>query len=293
MAMFRALTWPVILCWLILLILACGSNAPASGITAPEVSVPPALRDFQLSGAVTDAVNRPLSGVRIEVIDGARAGTVATTDESGRFSMPGTFTGNITLTLSKDGYRQDTRPLFREPFPMGGVGQLIQFSFRLESLLPSPNLAGVYTLTLTADNACQNLPAEARTRTYAATVPGGAGSSVIGTVSGGRFLQTPPMACAAVGWCSYDRIRVSTVGDYASVFVGIVEQLGEANYLAITAGAEGVFGPNGMAAPSSGVFLYCPGSPPYQVDQGVWGCRETGAVECGAYDQHQLTLTRR
>lgn len=293
MARFRALTGSVPF-WLIALIPACDSHAPAPGITAPEALVPPALQDFQMSGAVTDTVNRPLNGARVEVIDGSRAGTVATTDEAGRFSMPGTFTGNITVTVSKDGYMRETRPLFRGQFPMGGAGQRIEFYFRLESLLPSPNLAGVYTLTLTADNACHNLPAEARTRTYAATVTASATSSdFTGTLSGGRFLPTLPMACATIGWCSYDRIRISTVGDYAGVSVGIVEQLGEANYLAITTWAEGVFGPSGMAAPSSGVFLYCPGSQPYLIDQGVWACREAGAVECDSSDQHQLTLTRR
>ena len=43
-------------------------------------------------------------------------------------------------------------------------------SFSLAPHGQSANIAGLYTLTFTADSACTNLPDEARTRTYAATI---------------------------------------------------------------------------------------------------------------------------
>jgi hypothetical protein len=273
-----------------LLLAGCGNTRPPAA-PAPA-SVPAGLQDFQFLGAVVDFVGRPLSGARVEVIDGSRAGTVVTTDESGRFSMPGTFTGNITLTVSKEGYARETRPLFPSGHTLpANPGGRFEFYFRLESLLPSPNVAGVYTLTLTADKACTDLPAEARTRTYTGTAIASARATVFGgTLSGDQFLPSP--FCFAGGSCSYNHFGVSMVGDYAAVSVGVVERLGDSTYLAITTNSVGTFGLNGMAAPSSGVFLHCPGEP-YLIDQGTWACRESGGVECGSYDQHHLALTRR
>jgi len=52
---------------------------------------------------------RPLSNVRIEVIDGSRAGDSATTDAIGRYELAGPFSGAITVRASKDGYVSVTR----------------------------------------------------------------------------------------------------------------------------------------------------------------------------------------
>jgi hypothetical protein len=121
----------------------------------------------------TTSTLRCYRGSRVEVID-ARVGTVATTDEHGHYYMPGTFTGTITLMASKDGYVSQTRtwtpPPLRAPGP-----PVVEFkgsvSFYLELPGQSPaDIAGVYTLTLTADRACTSLPTEARTRTYTATM---------------------------------------------------------------------------------------------------------------------------
>src|SRR5262245_43990636 len=94
-----------------LLVLGCGDREspvePTTPVQATPPPVAPAVQDFRLSGAVSDTANRPLAGSKVEVMEGPRAGTFATTDESGRFSMAGTFTGNITLSASKDGYERE------------------------------------------------------------------------------------------------------------------------------------------------------------------------------------------
>jgi hypothetical protein len=278
----------------ILVSLGCGDAKVPVEPTPPPVA--PALQDFQLSGAVSDTANRPLAGSKVEVVDGSRAGTVATTDESGRFSMPGTFTGNITLRASKDGYIPETRLLFRPgpPLPPGNAGGAWGVAFHLEPLGPSANLAGEYTLTLTADRTCSNLPAEARTRTYTATIVPSFGSqtSFTATLSDARFFSTVPCPVGRPPeTCSYNRLGIGVAGDYASISAAPVEQLSETTYLAFTAGSEGVFGPTGITAPMHGSFLYCP-SEPYQIDQGTWACPGSGGVECDS-DNHQLTLVRR
>jgi hypothetical protein len=281
-----------------LLFLGCGNRESPVEPTPPVQATPavaPAFQDFRLSGAVSDTANRPLAGSKVEVVDGPRAGTFATTDESGRFSMPGTFTGNIALTASKDGYQQETRPVLPRgiPPPSGTPRSEWSLAFRLEPFGPSANIAGVYTLTLTADNACTDFPAEARTRTYTATIVPGQSSFFLARLSDARFL--PMMPCPpgpVVPSCTYNQFGIGMAGDYANLGVsGIVEQLGQEGYVAITAGAEGSFGPTGITTPLSGSFLYCP-SEPYQIDIGEWACRASNGVDCYSRN-HQLSLVRR
>jgi hypothetical protein len=73
------------------LLLGCGEAKPPFQPTPPPVT--PAPQEFSLSGWVGDTAFRSLGGSRVEVIDGPRVGTVATTDEHGHYYMPGTFTG--------------------------------------------------------------------------------------------------------------------------------------------------------------------------------------------------------
>jgi len=270
-----------------LLLVGCGTSKTP---IAPAAEVQPAAQGFQLSGAVVDPVNRPLASARVEVIDGPRAGTVATTDLDGRFSMTGTFTGDTGLLATKDGYEPESRrvppPGVRPP----GNTEAWEVYFHLEPLGPVADVAGAYALTLTADRAC-TLPAEARTRTYTATVVAtGRQSAFLGMLNGATFLSTAPW-CPAGQACPYNRFGIGVVGDIAAVSIGHVEKLADTTYLAITGWAGGSVRSNGISAPLSGSFLYCP-SEPYLIDQGAWACRDAGAVECDS-GQHQLTLARR
>jgi hypothetical protein len=164
--------------------------------------------------------------------------------------------------------------------------------FRLEPLGPRVNIAGEYVLTLTADSACTDLPAEARTPTYTATiVPLASWSSFRGSLSGARFLPIVPCLPGFLS-CTYNSLIVGMAGDYANLGVaGIVEQRGEAGYVAITAVAEGSFGPTGITTPLNGSFLYC-STEPYRIDIGEWACPANAGVDCYSRN-HQLALVRR
>lgn len=79
----------------------------------------------------------------------------------------------ITVIASKDGYLSSSRtvplsPPDRVPPPM--EGERWETYFHLEPLGSFVDVAGVYTMTLTADRTCTNLPDEARTRAYTATI---------------------------------------------------------------------------------------------------------------------------
>jgi Carboxypeptidase regulatory-like domain len=247
----------------------------------PPPAVPPALQEFRLSGAVSDAAWRPLKGSRVEVIDGPRAGSVATTDEAGRFSMPGTFTGNVTVTASKDGYVPETRPVLAQgyPSPAGNAGGSWEIAFSLGPLGPSASIAGVYTLTLTADRACTNLPDTARTRSYVATIhPGAKSTDFLARLSDARFLST------------YNQFAIGIAGDFAGIGnADIVEQLPESTFLVVGGKAAGSFGPSGITAPFEGYFLYCPTEPRWTSGE-YWECQ--ASVQCDSRN-HQLTLVRR
>jgi hypothetical protein len=255
--------------------LGCGDGqAPVQ--PTPSVLSATTLAEFSLSGDVYDTAARPLGGARVEITSGPSAGTVTTTDETGRFSMSGTFTGAIAVTVSKNGYVPATRTFSQH------VGHV----FSLEPIGPSVNLAGVYTLTLTADSACTRLPDAARTRTYTATiVPGPRSTSFLVRLSDARFFSTHNVAMGVAG----DFANFAT---WASVNggPGIVEHVGETTYVAIEGGGRGLFGASGMTAPFEGYFLYCPSEPALTLDGAL--CSVSSAVQCDS-DHHQLTLVRR
>ena len=132
----------------------CGDGAAP---VQPTQSIAEPGQVFSLSGRVTDIFYHPLGGSRVEVITGPRAGTAATTDDAGRFSMPGTFTGTITVLASRDGYVSETRevplhPRSYPPPPSGGTASW-EIAVPLEPVGPVTNIAGAYGLTLTADSA--------------------------------------------------------------------------------------------------------------------------------------------
>jgi hypothetical protein len=274
-----------------LLFLGCGDGKSPVQPTPP---VAPELSTFSLSGYVVDTAYRPLGGSNVQVVAGPRAGMATTTDEAGRFSMPGTFTGTVTVTASRDGYLPETRaiPPPNVPLPPLSEGGRWEAQFYLAPIGPSADIAGVYTLTFTADSACTNLPAVARTRSYTATIVPDSRSHFHARLSDARFFSTSPCPPGRPPeTCTYNQFGIGIAGDYAGIGIGIVEQLGEAGYLVFEAGAEGSFGAIGITAPLNGSVEYCPGEP-YLIDQGDWACPGSAGVQCDSRN-HQFALVRR
>ena len=281
----------------VLLVLSLGcSDADSPVRPTPPATLPPdsPTLEYRLSGRVVDTAYRPLADASVEVVNGSRVGTIATTDQAGRFSMPGLFTGATTVRASKEGYVSDTNTFpFRGALPPSV--EAVEMQLYLQPLGASADMAGVYTLTLTADRACTNLPAELRTRTYTATVAPGRSSYFVGTLSGARFFSMVPCPPGQPPeTCTFNSFGIGIAGDYASLFLGFIEQPTETTYLVLSAGASGSVGPTGITAPLHGYFLLC-SSEPVQIDQGEWVCQASAAdrgVLCDS-DHHQLTLIRR
>jgi carboxypeptidase family protein len=270
---------------------ACGESRSPTQPPATPVAVS---REFSVAGGVRDSAYRPLAGSKVEVVDGPRVGTAATTDQNGRFSFPGTFTGTVTLVASKDGYAPEMRRLPPRPpelLPPPQENERWESAFNLEPLGPSIDAAGEYALTLTADPACK-LPDDARTRTYTARVNAIRRTYFQARLSDARFFSTVPCPPGQLPeTCTYNLLAIGIADDYASIYAGLIEILNDA-YLVVSAGTEGTFSSSGTARPVAGSFLYCPREP-FLIDQGTWSCPTgAGGVECESAN-HQLTLVRR
>ena len=170
-------------------------------------------------GYVDDTAFRPIAGVSIEIVNGPQAGTMTTSDASGRFSYDGTFAFPVALRASKDGYTTSTRTTLR---PTDGHAYA---GFSLASVTPPVAVAGNYTLTISADPACTALPEDVRTRTYQAAVSANTyggntpGTSFNGVVTGAQFAPNANRFFVGVFG---DYVNASTIGEGPS----IIEQVG-------------------------------------------------------------------
>jgi hypothetical protein len=267
--------WHIIIAGAILMLAACGENSDINPIT-PGGS-------FTVSGSVTDTAGRSIDQARIEVIDGPHAGVV-TLSANGRFSFGvRRFTEGVTFQASKDGYHSAQEGVG----PNRGFSD-VNRSFQLASLTPSIDLTGSYLVTITADAACTSLPANATSRTYAATVTR---SSVdwayIGQLSGATFAPAP-----IASW-HYDRFWANVSGTFVRFGFsnpddyGIVEQLAPDAFVEFSGTADATVeaGTSSVEVPLSGSFSYCGAPRPNFFECTI------PRITCTSTN-HRLTLTR-
>jgi hypothetical protein len=151
---------------------ACSEHSRVSPSEIPKVpvdvnSVPrDGTQSRTLRGFVGDTIARPLVGAKVEVLDGPQAGTVAATDDSGWFTLIGTLVDTDRLRATKEGHVTATGTIayWRRDGPTDYV------SIALAIPAAPVSIAGDYSLTFVADDACTTVPDELRTRTYAATI---------------------------------------------------------------------------------------------------------------------------
>jgi hypothetical protein len=136
---------------------------------------------FRLDGRVS-WLGRAVEGASVQVTAGTGAGLTTLTDFAGSYRLYG-VAGNVELTVSKALYA-----LNRQTASIAGNTTL---NFEMVTAAPAPNLAGTYTLQITADPGCatggpQTLPDSGRVRRYTATIEGSANLNV--RLSGANFL---------------------------------------------------------------------------------------------------------
>jgi hypothetical protein len=286
----------IVVVMLVLALVGCNSaQSPVTPAPVPQAVPPPApapaSTTVHVNGYIADTAFRAVGGARVEVLDGPQAGGFSTTDAAGSFQLEGTFDDATRFRATKDGYVAATGTL--TPRCATCSGNRFMF-FYLAVDAPPVTLAGDYTLTFTADQACATLPAGVRTRTYRATVaPWPLGNAPVNTVlkasiSGASFVD------------GYDAFPIGVSGQEVAF-----ELRGEGPYLVERIGTDTYLGYDGWAALSvgtspvstistsfAGVISYCV----RRSDLGsYYDCNAAQAIthdRCESKN-HRLTLTRR
>ena len=70
----------------------------------PPLTEPPPPQTYSLAGVVSDDTGRGIANVRVEVLNGANAGVVSTTDVAGLYAMARLLPDSFRLRASADGY---------------------------------------------------------------------------------------------------------------------------------------------------------------------------------------------
>ena len=238
-----------------------------------------------ISGAVRDAAQAPVSGARLEVLDGKHAGLSTTTDSLGIYKLTGPFDSPTTVRATKAGYSTVTQTwncsgtsCNRDPGPL--------LSFVLNLAAPALDFAGNHTVTMSADLACTDLPFTARTRGYSATAvlyPGGLPNlppsawSYLVRMSGAMFHPNP-------SWLeyAYGTFPLAVSGDALTFPLetldgrpGLVEVTSTHSYVAFSGNARATVAPGASAVSATfdGWIEFCArNSPMSEADDGYPGC---------------------
>jgi hypothetical protein len=268
---------------------SCGGSS-STGPSPPGTLGPSQPKPLarQLTGYVTDTALRPLPGTIVEVLDGPQAGLTATTNAAGQFGLFGIFDNSTRFRASVEGHVPTLGTIYSCATCSG------QFMFlNLPSLVPPVKIAGDYTLTLVADGACNGLPDEDRSRTYAATI-----APAPSTFSPPDTLFTLTVSGAAF-LTHYGAFSVAVAGDVVAFWIGsegpsLVEERGSNSYLAFDGRAEAAVGSelSAVSTPFEGIISYCALKSPMGT---AYTCNPTASLahaECESAG-HRLVLTRR
>jgi hypothetical protein len=262
-----------------------------------------------ISGVVRDAVQSPVAGARIEVVDGKHAGLSTETSNLGIYKLTGPFDSPTTVRATKAGYSPVTQTWTcsgtscnRDPGPL--------LSFALNLVSPALDFAGNHTVTMSAAPACTDLPTVARTRTYSASAvlyPGGLSdlppgmSSYLVQMSGALFHNyygTFPVGVSA------DALVFPLVG--WSGGPGLVEITSSHSFVAVQGNGRATVaaGATTIAAAFDGWIEFCARkSPMSEADDWYPGCdlkdradptpsQPVTYARCSATN-HQIVFTRR
>jgi len=226
--------------------------SPSPGPPGP-VPAPTMPADGPVSGGVYDTAHRPLAGALVQALDGSRAGTSTTANAEGAFAFDGAFDGSTQFRASHEGHVASVS-LVQIRRPTRGI------DFYLAPTAPSAKVAGDYTMVVTADAACTDVPARARSRTYRATiVPNGGSPQTYFDVSVGQAQFLPDFD-------STDRFAIAVAGDYLSIWLGdggtqpgFVESLDGSTYVAFGGKASATVADTRptIAASFTGFVDYC------------------------------------
>jgi hypothetical protein len=266
---------------------ACGHDALANLPAAATPVTPPAAAPgtILMKGTVSDTAFRHVTGAKIEVLNGPQTGMTTTSDQRGEFTLIGVFDDATRFRASKDGFALAELPLgaFCERC---NPNRWVNFS--LQALASPVDISGDYSMTVTVDNVCTQMPEPVRTRTYSARIPP-SGSSP----ANAYFSVFPTGAQFVSGWERFDGgVSGNDVGFW---FETLVEQISANTYLLIGIYASGTVGASAISTiptVASGRIDFCTVDP---TSGGLDDCLrnpKASHLVCDA-SRHSLTFTRR
>ena len=264
----------------------------------PVVATPP--QSLGVSGKVYDTGLRPLVGAKVEVLNGPHAGNFAMTGPGGQFGFSGEFDDQTSFRATMDGHEAGVA----RPGPYcERCNPHYWIYFYLALPVPPAALAGDYTLTVFADEACLALPAEARARNYTAkivaqaTQPTSANTVFYGTASDSSIAT-------GLGW---EGLWFYVAGDYVEMSIGdlhgqpgLLEQVGANTYFGFGGLGSTMLGADRVSTisvPFDGDVVFCelkPGVAPIDANQ-RFTCGADQAVSrvvCPSR-RHRIVLARR
>jgi hypothetical protein len=262
---------------------ACGDSRVPPTTPAVVTTTTSASQIFtQIIGYVSDTAARPLSDVRVEIVDQSQAVASTFSDGNGRFTFSGSFDRHVTGRATKEGYvtasesAQQQNSVPSSP----SIGYVF---FHLQSLAVPVNIdTGDYTLSVMADSACSDLPDDVRTRTYAATVRSSASADLPANT------QYVVSVAGTTSWCclGFGGFDLGVAGNYVAVTDDTGPEMSEhitpSRYVELNAwGGTTVELPTASTLSFAGDLNYC------ELKSGM------GTFSCSLCQQNtRITLTR-
>ena len=264
----------------------CGSSNPSGPSADPPQRT--------VAGSVQDATFRPIAGAQVAIV-GTRLSTVTGAD--GSFELMGGISSPVTVRVAKAGYSTETlasewptcTPLPGSSLPCAAptrIGMVVT----LESLRQAIDISGNYTMTLAADSACPDLPSEARSRTYNASIVPNSPARTRYSIT----IQAPTLRDQSAYF------EAGVTGDFLALRFtldpGLVDQIAPNTYVAAGGSASATVVPGAplLAATLDGYIEYC-----RLQDSSAFpreGCPDpTPSVNFASCQSrnHRLTFTRR
>ena len=250
---------------------------------APVPQPAPQPTGIQVSGHVSDSAFRPVAGATVEVVDGPDAGKATTSRVDGSFTLTGRFDAATSLRAVKEGYVPSTQT-FRPNY-----AGILTWLFRLALVGQPIDISGDYTLTIIVDDACNGMPDELRSRTYAAFVtptssPDHPSNTLFKVdVSGAPLVE------------KYKSFFIGVAGDYLGFALyqldddwGFVEQVAANKFLAFYGTAGASIAPTISTSLNADIY-YCT----LKTETGSFtDCNPRAAPPCSSKN-HRLVFTRR
>jgi hypothetical protein len=198
---------------------------------------------YRLTGRVTESGSSLTVNARVEVTAGIGQGL--TTTAHGIYRLYG-VAGDVEIRVTADGYQGDSKRI--------RVAGHVSLDFSLTLTRPRSEIAGTYTLRVTAAAECRaTLPAEVLTRTYTAVLQQRQSGSVGVELQGARFVATRGRTYNRFhGFVQAHSVRFYIEGPmgyyYSSYGPDVVEELSETTSFTMSGNALTDFSSGGVAS---------------------------------------------